>query len=45
MTSENRDKIFFHCDPLENSFSESLGQVEGDFHEKYLELEILGEVN
>lgn len=44
LTLDNRDKVFFTCDGGDNSFEASTGCVEGDFHERYVELEILGEV-
>jgi len=37
--------VFLHCDALDNSFEASVGHVEGDFHDRYIELEILGEVS
>lgn len=44
MTLDNRNKIFFQYDDLENSFEESIGIIEGDFKDHYIEFEILGEV-
>ena len=47
LTMVSDRKIFFHCDSegMDNSFEESVRYLDGNFHEYYVEHEILGEVD